>query len=564
MKHLIKCLLIIFVTSCNSQNVGKVDAIPPTIAIGELNAQKIDNLELLGRVWGFLKYHHPAITKGSFDWDLELLKFLPNYLEAKSPSEINTKLLDWINSFGEIEACTSCRAVDEDAYIKPNFTWIEKQDKPLKEKLYKIFNNRSQEKNHYVSSANVGNPNFTNEMKYEHMPYPSEGIRLVSVYRYWNMIQYFFPNKHLMDKDWENILMTYIPIFLSATDELEYEQAVIQLIGEIQDSHANLYLGDQKIQEWKGNLYPTFQVKFIEKKLVVTYHFSSEKSLVSGLKIGDVITKIGGKSVEEIIQQRKKYFPGSNVSSVLRGISKDILRSNSSELSIEFISDSAPAETKIIELYPKKTINPFYGQIGPSNMPFSMLENNIGYITLQNIKATDISEIETKFIDCDAIIIDIRNYPSNFVVFSLGSFFVSEVTPFVKFTLPSFDLPGEFKFTEALEITNKDTTYTGKVVILVNELTQSQAEYTAMAFKAGKNATVIGSTTAGADGNVSEIWLPGGLSTLISGIGVFYPDGKETQRVGIIPDIFIEPTVQGIRERRDEVLEAAIKFIQGK
>jgi C-terminal processing protease CtpA/Prc len=103
--------------------------------------------------------------------------------------------------------------------------------------------------------------------------------------------------------------------------------------------------------------------------------------------------------------------------------------------------------------------------------------------------------------------------------------------------------------------------YKGKIVIIVNEESQSQAEYTTMAFSTAPNVTVIGSTTAGADGNISPIILPGYIYTYISGIGVYYPDGRETQRVGIVPDIEVKPTIQGIREGRDELLEKAIELI---
>jgi C-terminal processing protease CtpA/Prc len=72
---------------------------------------------------------------------------------------------------------------------------------------------------------------------------------------------------------------------------------------------------------------------------------------------------------------------------------------------------------------------------------------------------------------------------------------------------------------------------------------------------------VVGSTTAAADGNVSQIPLPGGLSSMMSGIGVFYPDKKPTQRIGIIPDIEAKPTIRGIRSGRDEVLEVALRHI---
>jgi C-terminal processing protease CtpA/Prc len=48
---------------------------------------------------------------------------------------------------------------------------------------------------------------------------------------------------------------------------------------------------------------------------------------------------------------------------------------------------------------------------------------------------------------------------------------------------------------------------------------------------------------------------------MISGIGVYYPDNKPTQRVGIVPDIEVKPTIDGIRDGRDEVLEEALRQI---
>jgi C-terminal processing protease CtpA/Prc len=48
---------------------------------------------------------------------------------------------------------------------------------------------------------------------------------------------------------------------------------------------------------------------------------------------------------------------------------------------------------------------------------------------------------------------------------------------------------------------------------------------------------------------------------MISGNGIYYPDGRETQRTGIVPDIEVKPTVQGICEGRDELLEKAVEII---
>ena len=113
-------------------------------------------------------------------------------------------------------------------------------------------------------------------------------------------------------------------------------------------------------------------------------------------------------------------------------------------------------------------------------------------------------------------------------------------------------------------MTPKEPHYKGKVIVLVDETSLSQAEYTAMAFRSAPGALVVGSTTAGADGNISPVPLPGGLQALISGIGVFYPDKRPTQRIGIVPDVEIKPTIAGIRAGRDEVLEEALRQILGR
>ncbi|MGH7461095.1 MAG: S41 family peptidase, partial [Longimicrobiales bacterium] len=162
------------------------------------------------------------------------------------------------------------------------------------------------------------------------------------------------------------------------------------------------------------------------------------------------------------------------------------------------------------------------------------------------------------------LVIDIRNYPREFMVFDLGQHLVAKETQFARFTAGDLTNPGAFRFTPPISLRPKAPHFGGTVVILVDETSLSQSEYTAMAFRAAPKALVVGSTTAGADGNVSPVFLPGGLRTGISGIGVFYPDRKPTQRIGIVPDLVVRPTIAGTRAGRDEVLEAAVTRALGK
>jgi len=529
-----------------------------------VNDRLTDNLELLGKVWGFLKYYHPAVAAGNYNWDYELFRILPAYLKTTNTRQRDELLVGWIDKYGKVPTCSTCKDTSSDVFMKPDLSWIVKSkiSNSLKDKINEIYQNRNQGKHFYISMAPwVNNPVFTHEEAYSYMPYPDAGFRLLSLYRFWNMIQYFDPNKNITNKNWTKVLKDYIPLFIGTKDKLEYELAALRIIGEVNDTHANLWGGGSKIAELRGDMYSPFRVQFVEGKLVVTDYYNPEYVGIAQLKIGDIITNINHKPVESIIDSLRPYYPASNQAARLRDIAGDLLRSNKDSILITYLS-SGQKKQKSLLLYNKSNLKMYgWNKINKEEKCYKLLDGNIGYITLATIKAEDISTIKESFKSTTGIIIDIRNYPSTFVPFSLGSYFVTDTVPFVKFTEGSVDNPGRFTFRSGAKIPKGVETYNGKLVVLVNEFTQSQAEYTTMAFRAGRNTTIVGSTTAGADGNVSPITLPGGLSTYISGIGVFYPNGTPTQRVGIIPDVKIEPTINGIKNGKDELLEKGIEII---
>lgn len=191
----------------------------------EFTDELIADLDLLGRIWGFLKYHHPEVGKGNYNWDYELFRMLPVFLEAKERSARDRILINWIEKYGNIAECDQCEKTSPDAFLKPDLSWIDVSDMipELIEKLKYIYQHRYQGRHYYIQmNPNVGNPQFKNENTYQRMKYPDEGFRLLALYKYWNMIQYFFPHKHLTDKDWNCTLKEYIPKFIHAKNELEY------------------------------------------------------------------------------------------------------------------------------------------------------------------------------------------------------------------------------------------------------------------------------------------------------------------------------------------------------
>jgi C-terminal processing protease CtpA/Prc len=190
------------------------------------------------------------------------------------------------------------------------------------------------------------------------------------------------------------------------------------------------------------------------------------------------------------------------------------------------------------------------------------MNKEIAYINNGSLKKEYLPKIWKEMQNTKGLIIDMRNYPFNKAKYDFSSYLMPKTTPFVKSSKGSIKTPGLFIYTKSLTVGKKNKNpYRGKIVLLVNEISQFASEFQAMVYKAYPNTITIGSTTAGADGAVSHFSLPGGISTAISGMGIYYPDGRETQRIGIVPDIEVKPTIKGITDGRDELIEKAIELI---
>jgi len=160
--------------------------------------------------------------------------------------------------------------------------------------------------------------------------------------------------------------------------------------------------------------------------------------------------------------------------------------------------------------------------------------------------------------DTDALVFDIRCYPNVTIKYFINYLFPGPIivgrcaTPDVTYPGTIFYQSGDPKGTGDFS-----KNYKNRIYILFNEDAQSASEYDVMVLEQYPKAVKVGSQTAGADGDVSDFYLPGKIRAWFSGLGVFYPDNRPTQRIGIVPDIYVLPTIQGIREGKDEVLEAA-------
>lgn len=77
--------------------------------------------------------------------------------------------------------------------------------------------------------------------------------------------------------------------------------------------------------------------------------------------------------------------------------------------------------------------------------------------------------------------------------------------------------------------------------------------------QANPDVTVIGTQSAGTNGNISVFVLPGGIRSCFSGLDWHYPGGWCVQGQGVRFDLEVEPTIVGIRAGRNETRERPSK-----
>ena len=528
------------------------------VSIGSPDQEMSQRLHKLCRVWGFAKYYHPKILKGDVNWDYELFRVLPAIIGESDEEEVNAVLYDWIHKLGTVKENESEEKgeiaqeagtdwIYDSSYLSPELSSL----------LINISKSGYIDKNRsYVSFDNIMVPHFTGEESYPDMNYADQGYRMLGLFRYWNMIEYYYPYKDIIGEDWDSVFLEFLPRFMEGTDELSYKMACAELTTKIHDSHA--YAFDEAAALMGGVLIAPFTFTHTGENIVVDGIDADYPPGIETVLPGDIILKTDGIEIWDYIAEKSKIKSRSRDTVVLNDLPEDIFRGYADEITLTVKRDDEIFDIAVpcIERVRSESINE------PEPVSHRLLGNSIGYIDPGALKAKEIFTIMEEFKDTLGIIVDLLHYPSDFIVYSLGCLIMPEQKNYVIMSRPSLTVPGRFILDKPMYVgVDNPDYYKGKVVLLMNECTQSQAEFTIMALRQAPNAVVIGSPSIGADGNVANMVFPGAVHTSMTSLGVYDTDMSQTQRVGLTPDIYVEPTIQGIREGRDELIEKAVEVI---
>jgi C-terminal processing protease CtpA/Prc len=389
--------------------------------------------------------------------------------------------------------------------------------------------------------------------KVKRTPYQTSNlfVRLAALFKSWNIFQHFYPYFEEVGVNWELVLtQSILSTFESKTEE-EFRQVLEKMTAQLKDGHILVNTMQQRTP--MGRLPLDWEV--IQGKLVVTRVLSEGIDLAPG----DIVTSIDGKPTSFILKQASERISAATEGWLNYRLSKELL------------IGELDTEVKL-ELKGKKELSLFYTFSYPEHqkqiqdsLSFRELEEGIYYLNLSRMSMEAIREQFPLLQTARGVVCDLRGYPNR--NHELIQHLLSEPDTSTKWMLiPQTIYPDQEQLAGyqefGWEMEPLKPQLTAPIVFITDGSAISYAESFMSFIEHYDLATIVGQPTAGTNGNVNVMQLPGGYSIGFTGMKVVKQDGSRLHGVGILPDVAVERTIKGVRKGKDELLEAALKELK--
>jgi carboxyl-terminal processing protease len=213
----------------------------------QVNAQIPDDtdgrLYRLCKTWGYFKYF--SEHKCELKWDTLLYTTVNQVLAAGNNEEFNTALMTMFNKVGNNSHNNPYHPLP-DTNINFDNSWIDDPDfsEPVQAFLETFTSHIYPDTSTCLVKFNDGSVPGYNSYLYFNNDIPTmpvdlydEAYRLTYMFNYWNIVNYYFPYRNLMDQPWDSTLYLFIPDFRQVSTIPEFHIIFLRLATKINDQH---------------------------------------------------------------------------------------------------------------------------------------------------------------------------------------------------------------------------------------------------------------------------------------------------------------------------------------
>lgn len=412
-----------------------------------------------------------------------------------------------------------------------------------------------------ASLAPLPDPVFRPDRGYEDMKEPSLEYRQLAVIRAWNVIHWFYPYLHLIG-DWDAVLPEFLGRMEEAKTFRDYALTMTEMMTHVADGHTGLW-GHPDVEQPFGDAGLPIQARWTEGAAAVWR--VSEEVKQAGIEPGDAILEVDGETVEARMERLGRYATASTETALRNRILGRFLLAgpagSTAALKVQKL-DGSVKEVRLVR-DPKKMLPP-----EEKGEAVRILPGNLGYVDLTRLGVPDVDAMFDTLKDTRAIIFDMRGYPQGTawsIAPRINTRNAKIGAQFRRSQVSAFSAEEEeagFYFSQPLPpLPEGEKLYTGPTVMLIDDRAISQSEHSGLFYEAANGTKLIGTATAGANGDVTRFPVPGGIWIGFTGHDVRHADGRQLQRIGLVPDVEVAPTRAGLKAGRDEVLERAVAYL---
>ncbi|WP_163636614.1 S41 family peptidase [Flagellimonas sediminis] len=552
----------------------------------EVAQHKVENLIKLAEIYGIVKYFHPSDEAYNLDWDKFAIYSAEEILKCENQEQFAQKIdslfrpiIPTLNSNTPLEK----KGLSEIFWYHQGVGFgMKNKNGPYFSKRFKVneTNDTIPYRPHYGDTINIElekekvfsipvvlleNENGTQpksslksieslNSKLENHEVDESGLafRMGNVISTYNVFQHFFPYFDVLGIDWQKELRSAIVQSFDDSSKTEHIITLRKFTAPLKDGHISV----NTIGEKKGNYYPPISWEWIQNKLTITHIWDNSLKL----KVGDEVTKING-------QDSKEYF--DEIESRISAGTKGWLRHKSEIESLrgqKNLKFTIEVNGKEIELTRGMHV---YDQNKGFN-PYERFENNIHYLNLTLLDWETIEYLLPDLEESNGIICDLRGYPNGQQKF-INHLLKKADTAKGWLRIPKIVLPNQKNITDFVEgdwneMMIPAQPYLGdKIIVFITDGSAISYAESIMGFVKGYNlATIVGQPTAGTNGNFNTFTLPGDIEINWTGMQVLKLDGTPLHGIGILPDVYMEKTVEGIINGKDEFLDKALELVNEK
>ncbi len=400
-----------------------------------------------------------------------------------------------------------------------------------------------------------------------HVPVPARNVNatdkrdvyLAAVVKAWNAIEYFWTYWDTSDVDWEAALREALVNASQAPDDAAALVALRRMMAQLGDGHTFTTQPDAP-KPPPGTLPFTWDV--IENQLTITTMLTDKPPLRSG----DVITAINGQPAMDVIQQHLELISPKKGYGLYNALLEMSARQNDKTIQLEIKPFSGTEPYTLDVAYVVR--NP--GWMRENRPPLSAdLGGGIAYLDLSRAHKADIQGAMDLLKQAKGIVFDMRGYPPDSGVIELLGHLTDKVLNTAPFWLPVVTDPDHANI-QLIDVTYPwvqpaEPRLTDNIAWLINANgTVSYAESIMGIMEGYHLGKIVGAPSAGTNGDIVSMSLPGGFYTSWTGLRVTKFDGSPLMGVGVLPDVPIERTLAGVAAGRDELLEKAFEVVSGE